>query len=71
MLTKIAEVPGFAKDMQNRAVVSTDTGALKAYKQKRADFERLKASLEDINTLRNEVLELRDLVNRLLQDRAK
>lgn len=51
---------GLVRDVQSRALLFTDPNAVDAYRKK-------KAQNEEINTLKKEVAELKNLVQRLIE----
>ena len=65
MEKKILPVDGFLRSEVNPgAIVNTDTKALQAYKMQR-EIERRKNN--EINTLRNEISDLKSIVSQLLE----
>lgn len=58
-LENIKDARGYAKNPENKSIISVDNDSLKAYKEKRL---REKNKDDDINRLRKEVQELKDLV---------
>lgn len=65
----IHPVDGFLRSDKNPgALVNVDNDALQAYKRKR---KRDAAKQEEINTLRNEVTELKQLLYKLLSEKNK
>ena len=68
--TKVKDEPGYVRDMNSRGIVSVDASGLHAYKlQKRArlnqknDITRLN---QDVNQLKDEMSEIKNLIVRLL-----
>jgi hypothetical protein len=68
-LAKIEDAPGYAKDLTTRAVVSTDQRSLKTYKIQRERASSLQTAIDDINTLRNELSDIKSLLNQLVNSR--
>jgi len=66
MFSKIENESGYVKDMSNRAILSTDTAALEAYKLRRKKAIETQAKLDEINTLKQDVAEIKDLLRQLL-----
>lgn len=64
--SKIENESGYVKDMSNRAILSTDTAALEAYKLRRKKAAETQAKLDEINTLKQDVAEIKDLLRQLL-----
>lgn len=52
--------PSMVRDAQSRALLFTDKGAVEAYRKK-------KAQNDEINNLKQEVAELKSLVQRLIE----
>ncbi len=66
MFSKIENESGYVKDMTNRAILSTDTAALEAYKLRRKKAAETQAKLDEINTLKQDVAEIKDLLRQLI-----
>lgn len=66
MFSKIENESGYVKDLSNRAILSTDTAALEAYKLRRKKAAETQAKLDEINTLKQDVAEIKDLLRQLL-----
>jgi hypothetical protein len=62
-LQPIENVDGFRKDGNNGAVLSVDNRALYAYKSNRNKQHEV---LNDISEIKNELRELRDLLNQVI-----
>jgi len=63
---KVKENPELIRDMNSKAVLNTNLTALQAYKKKREKQQEIQSAVEDINNLRQEVNELKTLMQRLL-----
>jgi len=63
---KVKENPELIRDMDSKAVLNTNLTALQAYKKKREKQQEIQSAVEDINNLRQEVNELKTLMQRLL-----
>jgi|LauGreDrversion4_2_1035121.scaffolds.fasta_scaffold1537052_2 hypothetical protein len=63
---KVKENPELIRDMDSKAVLNTNLNALQAYKKKREKQQEIQSAVEDINNLRQEVNELKTLMQRLL-----
>ena len=59
---KIIDTPGYARDTNSKAIVSVDRGALQAYKARRTQQEEMNRALSDINMLKQELTEIKDLL---------
>ena len=63
---KIENEPGLIKDTSSKAILYTDNSALSAYKTKRKKAAEMEAKLEKINTLEQDVAEIKDLLRQLI-----
>jgi esterase/lipase len=63
---KVKENPELIRDMDSKAILNTNLTALQAYKKKREKQQEIQSAVEDINNLRQEVNELKTLMQRLL-----
>jgi hypothetical protein len=62
----IQDHPDLVKDTRNRAVLNTNAESLRAYKMKRKKDKHLAATLDDINTLKSEMSEIKSLLTELI-----
>lgn len=67
---KIEDVAGMVRDMDTRAIISTDKPALDAYRLRRSQNEQMKQAIDDINMLKNELSEIKSLLVSALDKRA-
>lgn len=59
---------GFVRDPINQgAVLNTDNAALQAYKQKKAHQKKINSKLDDIDSLKGEVKEIKQMLNILIE----
>jgi hypothetical protein len=63
---KVKENPELIRDMDSKAVLNTNLTALQAYKRNREKQQEIDSAVEDINNLRQEVNELKTLMQRIL-----
>ena len=63
---KVKDAPGYVRDMQNNAVLNADVSALQAYKRKRDKQKEINDSISDINTMKQDINELKTLMQRIL-----
>ena len=63
---KVKENSELIRDMDSKAVLNTNLTALQAYKKKREKQQEIQSAVDDINNLRQEVNELKTLMQRLL-----
>lgn len=64
---KIKDTPGYVRDMSNQAVLNNDNSALEAYKKKREKQRELNSTISEINTMKQDINELKTLMQRLLE----
>jgi len=69
-LAKIEDVSGYARDMSNRAIVSTDNNAVLAYKKRREKEITMQQAIEDINSVKTELQDIKLLLTQLIQNRS-
>lgn len=60
------EVPGFYKS-HDGVLINKDNDALAAYKKKKLKEHRLDNVLEDIDTLKSDILEIKELLKGLVK----
>jgi hypothetical protein len=63
---KVKENSELIRDMDSKAVLNTNITALQAYKKKREKQQEIQSAVDDINNLRQEVNEIKTLMQRLL-----
>lgn len=63
---KVKENPELVRDMDSKAVLNTNVPALQAYKKKREKQQEVNAAVDDINTMKNEINEIKTLMQRIL-----
>ena len=66
MRYKISGVENFVKDSNNKAVLNVDKGALNAYKKQRTIISSAKNLSEEVDSLKNDVKEIKDLLTQLI-----
>jgi len=66
MRKKIEGINSFVRDDKNKAVLNVDNDALNAYKKQRVIIANAKNLSEEVNTLKNDVKEIKDLLFQLL-----
>lgn len=66
---KIKDNVGYVRDMSNRAVVNVNNVALNAYKSKKKKASEINTALEDINILKNDMSEIKQLLVQLINNR--
>jgi hypothetical protein len=64
---KVKENPELIRDMESKAVLNTNVSALQAYKKKREKQQEVNAAVDDINNMKNEINEIKTLMQRILE----
>ena len=64
---KVKENPELIRDMESKAVLNTNLSALEAYKKKREKQQEIQSAVEDINTMKQDINELKTLMQRILE----
>lgn len=68
--TRVKDEPGYVRDMNSRAILNIDSSGLNAYKAKKRAMLQQKSQInnltDDVNQLREEMLEIKNLLVRLL-----
>ena len=67
---KVENFPGLVRDMSNKAIINTDKDALETYKKKRQHTMSTQEAIDDINNVKNELREIKLMLNQLLQNRT-
>jgi len=68
-LVKIQDRPGLMKDRRTGAIINTDTNALDEYKTKKEMFRSMreaKSVVDDVNSLKKDIEEIKSLLTRIL-----
>jgi uncharacterized protein YdcH (DUF465 family) len=64
---KVKDAPDLLKDRTNNALLNTNNGALDAYKKKRQKSQDLSSSIEEVQNMKQEIAEVKDMLRALLQ----
>ena len=62
---KVKDNPGLVKDKETTAILSVDNDGLKAYKLQRARLRQNNGMLDDINNIKQELIELRGILKQI------
>lgn len=62
----VKEKPQLIRDENNQAILNTDNAGLVAYKKRKAHAKEIEASLTDINTMKQDINDLKTLMQRIL-----
>lgn len=57
----------YVKDMNNFAILNTNKSAVAKHQQKMAELKRTKLVEEEINSLKSEVSDIKDMLNQILK----
>jgi hypothetical protein len=69
-MTKFLKVEGrddLVRDVDSKAILSTDLKKLQEHREKKEFFKGLLAHKDDINTLKNEIQEIKDLLQQIVK----
>jgi len=65
-VAKVKENPDLVRDLGNQAVLNTNIDALTAYKKRREKAKEIDQSISDINTMKQDINDLKSLMQRIL-----
>lgn len=65
-VAKIRENPNYVKDMDNFAVLNTNKSAIAKHEQKMAELRRIKQTEEEINNLKSEISDMKNMLSKIL-----
>ena len=66
ILAKVKENPDLVRDLGNQAILNTNLDALSAYKKRKAKEFQIDQSINDINTMKQEMQDIKSLMQRIL-----
>ena len=69
MRLKVQENERLVRDSSNFAILNTDRSALSAHEQKMGQLRRVKAQEEEINNIKSDISEIKDLLKQLMTQR--
>ena len=61
----------FVRNVSNRSLINTDINSLNEYKTKKANALKINTISEEINTLKNEMSEIKSLLQQLVTKSAE
>ena len=64
---KLTDTNKYERDGHSKAILSNDHEALKAYKNRKRHMQQIESYGDDINNLKNEMIEIKDLLTKILQ----
>jgi len=59
MLVKVKEHDNLVRDVSNQAILNTDYSAVRRHAKRMSDLENMEQQAREINTLRDELIEIR------------
>ena len=62
---KVKDNPGLVKDKETTAILSVDNDGLKAYKLQRERLRQNNGMLDDINNIKQDLIELRGILKQI------
>jgi len=65
-IAKVKENPDLVRDLSNQAVLNTNIDALTAYRKRREKAKEIDQIIGDINTMKQEMSDLKSLMQRIL-----
>jgi len=67
MRARVKDNLDYVKDMHNFAILNTNKAAVAKHEKKMAELKRTKAVEEEINNLKSEVSEMKNMLNQILK----
>lgn len=64
---KLTDTTKYERDPHSKAILSNDHSALQAYKARKKHMLQIESYGEDINTLKDEISEIKNLLTQILQ----
>lgn len=64
---KVKDNLNFVKDMENFALLNTNKSAVAKHQQKMAELRRAKMVEDEINSLKSEVSDIKNMLNQILK----
>jgi len=64
---KVKDNLHYVKDMENFAILNTNKSAVAKHQQKMAELRRAKMVEEEINSLKSEVSDMKNMLNQILK----
>ena len=66
-VAKVQDNPDLIRDMGNQAILNTNLDSLSAYKKQKAKQREIDAAFDDINTMKQEMQDIKTLMQRILE----
>ena len=64
---KLTDTDKYERDGHSKAILSNDHNALKAYKARKRHMQQIESYGDDINNLKNDMIEIKNLLKQILQ----
>lgn len=64
---KLTDTNKYERDSHSKAILSNDHAALQAYKNRKKHTKQIESYGDDINTLKNEMIEIKEMLAQILQ----
>jgi len=61
----------YVRDKDSKAIISSDRNSLSAYKAQRERAKHIQSSLDDINMLKSEMIEIKTLLTKILNNQGR
>jgi hypothetical protein len=61
----------YVRDRDSKAIISSDKNLFEAYKAQRERAKQMQTSLDDINMLKNEMIEIKTLLTKILNTQGR
>ena len=64
---QLTDTNKYERDSHSKAILSNDLPALQAYKSRKNHMKQIESYGDDINNLKNEMMEIKNLLQQILQ----
>ena len=64
---KLTDTDKYERDSHSKAILSSDHNALLAYKARKRHMQQIESYGDDINNLKNDMIEIKNLLKQILQ----
>ncbi len=64
---KLTDTNKYERDSHSKAILSNDLPALQAYKNRKKQMQQIESYGDDINNLKNEMIEIKQMLKQILQ----
>jgi len=70
MFVQLENENRFIKNLKNGALINNDIQGIKEYKQKKENSEKIQVISEEINNMKNEMSEIKNLLQQLVNQNS-